>query len=193
MRVDVPVQVHAHERRKLHESRIDMAERARKAPGHRADQMPLEPFDRPRLCELVDPGRIHPRVDRPRHQSHAARHCGIAGLRHGRGGGKRRHCRLAHRDDMRARSHHTQEANDVIDELVEAEAPFAQRHVARVLPVGDVDIVLGQHHLHGVAQQSGEMARHRRHQQNARVRARMVLAEVEQRSERRVVGRLLGH
>ena len=81
----------------------------------------------------------------------------------------------------------------MVDELVEAEAPLGQRHVARVLPVGDVEVVLGQHHLDGAAQQRGEVPRHRRHQQDARLRHRMVLAEVQQRAERRVVGCLLGH
>ena len=170
-----------------------MAERAGEAPGHRTDQMPLEPFDRPRHGELVDLGRIHPCVDRSRHQRHAARERRIAGLRHHRGGGQRGHRGLAHRDDVAARSHDPQEADDVVDELVQAEAPLGQRHVARVLPVGDVEVVLRQHHLDCAAQQGGEVAGHRRDQKDARLHDRMVLAEMQQRAERRVVGRFLGH
>ena len=46
MRADVAVEIHAHERRELHEARIDMAVRTRIAPRHGADQVPLEPVDR---------------------------------------------------------------------------------------------------------------------------------------------------
>jgi hypothetical protein len=40
-----------------------------------------------------------------------------------------------------------------------------KRNVARVMPVGDVDVVVLQQRLHGAAQQGGEMPGHRRHQQ----------------------------
>ena len=48
--------------------------------------------------------------------------------------------------------------------------PARERHVARVVPVGDVDVVVGQHRAHGVAQQRREVARHRRDDQHARLR-----------------------
>ena len=64
---------------------------------------------------------------------------------------------------------HSDEVDDVIDEVVEVEAAHGQRHVARVDPVGDVEIVLRQHRLDGAAQQRRVVARHRRDQQHLRV------------------------
>ena len=164
----------------------------RNAPGNRHGtaliRFLLEPLDRPRLRQLVHLGRIDPRIDRPRHQRHAARHRRIAGLRHHRRRGQRRHRRLAHRDDVAARPHHPHESHDVVNELIEPEAALRQWNVPRVLPVGDVDVVLRQHHLHRAAQQRREMARHRRHQQHPRLHHRAFLAEMQQRAERRVVG-----
>ena len=81
----------------------------------------------------------------------------------------------------------------MIDVFVEAEPAGGQRHVARVVPIGDVDVVLGQHGAHGAAQQRREMAGQRRHQQHARLRGRDVLLEVQQRAERRHLRRLLAH
>ena len=79
------------------------------------------------------------------------------------------------------------------DIVVEAEAAVRGRHVARIVPVGDVDVVLGQHGAHGGAQQRREMAGQRRDQQHARLRLLDVLLEMQQRAERRDVGGLLGH
>ena len=50
-----------------------------------------------------------------------------------------------------------------------------------------------QHGADGRAQQGGEMARQRRHQQHARLRRRDILLEMQQRAERRRVRRLLPH
>jgi len=73
----------------------------------------------------------------------------------------------------------------VLDVVVEAEAAVAEIDVARVVPVGDVDVVLGQHGAHCVTQQGREVARERRHQQHARPRRLDVLLEMQQRAERR--------
>ncbi len=92
---------------------------------------------------------------------------------------------------MGARPDLLDEADQMADIAVEAEAAGGERHVARVVPVGDVDIVFGQHGAHGRAQQRGEMARQRRDQQDARLRLVDVLLEMQQRAERRHVGRFL--
>jgi hypothetical protein len=49
------------------------------------------------------------------------------------------------------------------------EIALGQRHQACVEPVGDIDVVVGQHRAHGVAQQRGMVAGQRRHQQDLRV------------------------
>ena len=94
---------------------------------------------------------------------------------------------------MRARPHDLEEADQVADIFVEAEAAVLGRNVARIVPVGDVDVMFGEHGAHGGAQQRGEMAGQRRDQQHARLRLVDVLLEMQQRAERRHVGRFLGH
>ncbi len=193
MRLEMPLDIHAHERGELDEARIDAAERARIAHRHGRDQVLLEPFDRPRIGEFVDLGRIDAAIDRPRHQGHAARLRGVAGLRHHRGRDQHRHARLADRDHMGARPDLLQETDQVRDVFVEAEAAFRQRHVANVVPVGDEDVVLRQHGAHGAAQQRGEVARQRCDQQHPRLRGLDVLFEMQQRAERRGERGLLMH
>ena len=70
--------------------------------------------------------------------------------------------------------------------------PCVERNVARIVPVGDVDVVILQQGLHGAAQQRREMAGHRRHQQHPRLLRRIFLLEMQQRAERRRVGDFLG-
>ena len=53
--------------------------------------------------------------------------------------------------------------------FVEAESAVIERNVARIVPVGDVDVVILQQGLHGAAQQRREMPGHRRHQQQPRL------------------------
>ena len=192
MRVDMPFQVHRHERRQLHEARVNPPPRARKAPRHGGDQFLVEPFDRLRPRQHVDLGRVHPRVERSRHQGQAARLGGIALLRHDRGGRQSRHRRLAYRHDMRARPDGALELDQMLDIGIETEAPGLGRDVAGVLPVGDVQIVIRQHRPHGLAQQRREMAGHRRHQHHPGLLDGDVLAEMQQGAERRVHRGFLG-
>ena len=48
--------------------------------------------------------------------------------------------------------------------------PSASGDVARVVPVGDVDVLVGEQRAHGAAQQRGEVARERRDQEHLRQR-----------------------
>jgi len=77
----------------------------------------------------------------------------------------------------------------VIDIFVQAEPAVIDRHVAGIVPVGQIDVVIGQQGLHGAAQQRREMAGHRRHQQHPRLAAGPRLAEMQQGRERRRRGR----
>ena len=145
---------------------VDAAPRTRVAPGHGVDQVLLEPADVLAGGQLVDLGRADAAVDRAGHQGEAGRGGRVLVLGHHGHRCKRRHAGLANRHQVRARAHHREEIDDVVGVLVEAEGACGQRHVACVVPVGDVDIVVGQHGAHGVAQQRGEVARHRRHDQH---------------------------
>ena len=73
---------------------------------------------------------------------------------------------LAHGDDMRLRTKRAQHAHDVIDVIVEIEAAGDHRHRARIGPIGDVDFMVRQECVHGVAQQRRVVARHRRHDEH---------------------------
>ncbi len=159
MAVHVPRGVHRHERRDLHEAGIDPPPGAGMAARHGGDQVLLEPVDRAGRGELVDLGRVDPGVDRAGHQGHARRMRRVAALGHHGGGRQRLHAGLAHRHHVGARAHRLEELHQVGDVVVEPEAAGAHRHVAGVVPVGDVDVVIGQQGAHGAAQQRGEVAR----------------------------------
>ena len=73
-------------------------------------------------------------------------------FRHHRHRGKGRDARLADRHHVRARPDGVQESDQVFDVFVQPEAPVGQGHVAGVMPVGDVDVVVGQHGTHRFAQ-----------------------------------------
>jgi hypothetical protein len=103
------------------------------------------------------------------------------------------HAGLAHRDDMCRRPHHFEEADQVIDVIVEAELSLRLRNVACVVPVGDEHVVLWQHRAHGRAQQRREMPGERRNDQHLRLRLVDVLLEMQQRAEWRLVGCLFLH
>ena len=94
---------------------------------------------------------------------------GLPSCGHQRGGGEHLHAGLADREHVRAGADASQEMDDVGDIFVEAERAGGERHVAGVVPIGDVDVVVLQQGLDRVAQQRGEMARQRRHDQHARL------------------------
>ena len=94
---------------------------------------------------------------------------------------------------MRARSDHFEKLDQVLDVIVEAEAPGRNRRIARIVPVGDVDVMLGQHGFDGVAQQRREVTRERRDQEHARLLGDHVLGEMQERAEWRDVRGFLAH
>ena len=105
VRVHVALEVHGHEAGELDEARIDVAHEAGVRQRHGRDHVLLEPVDRARLRQLVDGGRVAPRVDRPAHQRHATpagRDRRVAAMMRGRG--QHRHGRLAHADHVRVGS-----------------------------------------------------------------------------------------
>ena len=84
---------------------------------------------------------------------------------------------------MGAGAHRFEEPDQVLDIFIEAEAAVPHADVARIGPVGDVHVVLGQQDAHGIAQQGREMPGKRRHQQHARLRRGTLLGEAEQGAE----------
>ena len=188
MRLDMAVEVHAHETVELQEARIDVAHEARIRKRHLGDDVAAEPVDAAALGELVHAGRVLPRVDRPAHQDHGMRNVGVVLGLHAGDGGEHRHRGLAHRDDVRVAAQQMQHRDQVVDVVVEIEAALRQRHHPRVDPFGDVDVVVGQEGLDRAAQQRRVVARHRRDDEQAWLRpARRVLEralEMQQPAER---------
>jgi hypothetical protein len=90
-----------------------------------------------------------------------------------------------------ALAHHLKELHDVLDVFIEAEPAVLAVDIAHVVPVGDVDVVLGEHGADGPAQQRGEMSGQRRHQQHPRLLGLDVLLEMQQRAEGRDLRGLL--
>jgi hypothetical protein len=94
---------------------------------------------------------------------------------------------------MGARPDGLEKIDDVLDVFVEAEPALRARDVADIVPVGDVDVVIGEQRAHGGAQQRREMSRQRRHQQYAGLRGIDGLLEMQQGSERRDARGLFMH
>ena len=155
VRLDMALEVHLHEAGQLDEAGIDPAREAQVRPRHTLDHVLLEPLDVVLLRELVDLGRVAARVDGTAHQRDRGRAAGVVHGGHARGRGEDRHRRLADGDDVGVGADPADEADDVVDEVVEVEAAEQGRDLARVAPVGDVEIVLADHRLDGAAEKRG--------------------------------------
>jgi hypothetical protein len=81
----------------------------------------------------------------------------------------------------------------MVNERAKIEAAPGDRHIANVMPVGDVDVVAGQHCFDCRAQQCREMTRHGSDQENPRLARAGCLLEVKQRGEGRGIDRLFRH
>ena len=199
MRAQVPVEVHCQEARELQKARIDPPPKARVRPWHTHDRVALEACEWRLLREFVGLLGVAGGVDRRPHQDERRRTCRVAVLGHQAGGGHHRDAGLADGQDRdplghdprcrrpgrpgirfrRTRRRRTrpgricrdelQHLDQVVGVVVEVEAPRSEGHIACVRPVGDEDVVLGQHRLDRAAQQRGVVPRHRRHDEDLRV------------------------
>jgi hypothetical protein len=138
--VHVAVEIHGHEAGELQEARIDVAHIARMRERYLDHSILAEPVDAARHRQAIDDRRVAPGVDRSTHQDHRLGHFGILALRHQRNGGEHRYGGLADRHHMRIGAQELQHFDDVIDIVVEIEAAIAQRDLAGIDPVGDIDI-----------------------------------------------------
>ena len=190
---NMALKIHAHKSSKLHKSRVDTPQGAGIAQRYDTDQLALEPPDRSARRQPIDLGRVDPGIDRAGHQCHTARLRRIGILRHYCYGCEHRDARLAHSNNMGTWPEYLEKSDDVIDKVVELERTVLQPDVSGIVPVSDVDVVIGEEHLRSAAQQGGEMPRHRRYQENARLRPRRLLLEAQQRTKRRLVNSRLAY
>ena len=131
---------------------------------------------------------LRPRIDRPPHQDHRLWLARVVCRREQRGGGQHRNRRLAYRHHVDTRPQQANKTHHDIDEVVEIEPAIKERDIARIHPIGEVDVVVAQHGLDGAAQQGREVARQRGDDQHCRLVAAFFLAEVQQ-----VAKRMRGH
>ncbi len=151
----VVAEVHRHEAGELEEARIHLPPGARIEEGDGGDYVLLEPGERTLGGDGVDRGRSLAGVDRATHHAERRRRARILIRVHQADRGIGRHRRLAHRQHMRARADMLEELDQIIDIVVEIEAAGVERHQLRVAPVGNVDVMAGQHPLDRAAQQRG--------------------------------------
>ena len=102
-----------------------------------------------------------------------------------RGRGERRDGRLADRDDMAILPDMADEIDQVPGVVLQPEAAGVERDVARIDPVGEIDLMVAQHRPERAAQQRGEMAGHGGHQQHLRIVGAALLRKMQQLAERR--------
>ena len=119
--------------------------------------------------QLVHSVGIDPRVDRPAHQHHRVRNIRIVVGLHQRNRCHDRHRRLTNGNHMNITAKRPKHRDDVVDIRIEVEAPIDERHHARIDPIGDVNIVVGQERFHRAAQQCRIVPRHRRDDQQLRL------------------------
>ncbi len=193
MRFPMAFEVHRHKGRQLHEARIDAPPPALITPWHLGDEIGLEPLDRLTRRQLIDFRGVDARVDWPGHQRHAFRHRLFAIARHDCHGGQSLNARLADGNDVSSRSDGAQPLDDMSDISVESEDTRVEARIARILPIGDVEIVVSQKRFGGISKQRREMARKRRDQEHAGLLRRNVFFEMEERSEGRSGQSFLSH
>src|SRR5262245_36048691 len=151
VRLDMAIDIHAHEGSELYKPRIHLSATAAVTVGDACDQVSLKPIDRFRFCELVDLGWIDPRVDGAGHERHRAGLRRTIGLRHDTRRYQRCNAWLANGYDMSLRSDRFDETDQVRDILIKSKTSAFWCNVACIMPIRDKDVVLGQHCADGCA------------------------------------------
>jgi hypothetical protein len=94
---------------------------------------------------------------------------------------------------VRARAHGVEAGHQGRHHVVQAEGAGGNGDLARVDPIGDVDVVPGQQQLERAPEPGGEVAGQGRDHQHARARVGHVLGEAPERAEGRGEHDLLPH
>ena len=166
---DMFVDIHRHETGELQKARIDIAHKTGIGQRHFDNAVFLEPVDAAFHRQLVDNRGAAARVDRPAHQGHGIRRCGILIHLHAANGRQHRHGRLAHGNHMHIGTEKGHDLAHIVDIVIKIETAFIERDETRIDPVGDIDFMGRQKGFHRAAQQGRIMARHRRDDQDFRL------------------------
>ena len=160
--------IHGHEARILQKARVDAPPGTREIAGDPVDHVLLEPAVALGHGQVVDRGGRLARVDRAAHHGHGQR-CEFAAGGHQGHGSQHRDRRLAYADQMAVAVDALQVADEflnVVHIVIQVEIALGKRHQARIFPVRDVDLVVFQHGLDGIAQQRRIVAGKGRHDEH---------------------------
>src|SRR5690606_3225257 len=111
-------------------------------PRYGFDDVATEPVRAAFLSELVHRWRTATRIDGATGKDERAWSAKIILSFHNGRGGESRNARLADGEKMRITIQVVQHLNQVVDVVIEIEAPGTYRNVARIRPVGDEDLVI---------------------------------------------------
>ncbi len=177
--------VHRDETGKLHQAGIDHPADALVFRADALDCHFLELAHRHPAAKIGHLRRRRIRVDRATDQRERLRL--RLGVELGEVGGGRQRERggLADRDDVDIGPQRAHEIDKIEGVVLDIELALRHRNIAGVVPVGDIDLAIGQQRIDRRAQERGVVARHRRHQQHpARFGLAALCLEMDQVAER---------
>ena len=173
----VVAKVHRHEPAELQEAGIDLAAMPWIDRRNRRDDILFKPRERSLGGECVDRRRGFAGIDRPAHHRERGGEGRVVRRRHQRYGGIGRDRWLADGEHVRTWADMLQEFHQIVDIIIKVEAAVFGRGIFRVAPVSDPDVVRWQQSLDRAAQQRGEMAGHRCHDQHTGVASCNTIAD----------------
>ena len=144
MRSDMPVEVHQHETGELKEAGVDRAPPTGIGPGHTRNDIVTEPIGPAPLGQPIHDGRADAGVDGPAGENHAPGHGGLAVLLHEGNRCECGHSGLADGEQVYVPAELGEHVAHVVDVIVEIERSGRERNIARVEPVGDEDLMVGE-------------------------------------------------
>ena len=175
-------QIHRHKARELQKTRIYPPSRPFIIRRDGRNDILDEPFMRAACGVVVDRRRRFAGVNRTAHHRQGAWPQRMVLRAHHRSSSISRDGRLTHRQHMGTASasigaDEFKPFDEIIDVGFKIETAAGQRHIARIFPIGDIDIMRCHHALDRAAQQRREMAGHRRANEQPRLRAAAFIDE----------------
>jgi hypothetical protein len=163
---------------------IDHPARARVFEADALHDVAFQLAHRHAASEVGDVGGGSVGIDRTADERQGARLGARVFLGQVGGGGERERRGLADGDDVGVGAHLAQEIDEVEGVVLDIELARADGDVAGVVPVGDVDVTIGQQAEHRGPQERGVVAGHGRDQKDLAARRRAALdVEADQVAE----------
>src|SRR5262249_28080612 len=127
----------------LQETGVDLPPPARERPRYMGEHGAAEPIRATLFSQFVDDRGADARIYWPTGEHERERYGRVSVRLHQRGGGQHRYRPVAPGKHMHVAPEVAQYGGDRVDVIVEVESPGRERDVARILPIGDVDLVVG--------------------------------------------------